>query len=271
MTKIALVTGSAKRLGEAIALDLARRGFAIAAHYNASKAQAEAVAAAIRAQGGEVELFPADLGDPAEADALLPAVVKRMGAPNLLVNNASIFAFDTIESVTRHSWDAHIAVNLAAPLFLSQAFARHLPQGVEGNIVNMIDERVWKLTPNFTSYTVSKAGLWTLTQTLAQALAPRIRVNAIGPGPTLKSIHQSDEDFARQTAALPLERGAGLDEICSALAFFLETPSLTGQMIALDGGQHLAWQTPDIIEATSQRRRRPAPSPAPTPSKERTR
>lgn len=259
MPEVAFVTGAAKRIGRALSLALAKEGYRVAVHYSYSPDEAEALVEDIREIGGEAMAIQADFYDPttlSDIDKIMSAVEDRLGAPTLLINNASVFELDTIETVTPVSWDRHLSVNLTAPLFLSQAFAKRLPAERQGNIINVIDQRVWKLTPNFTSYTVSKVGLWTLTQTLAQALAPRIRVNAIGPGPTLKSIHQSDEDFARQQAAVPLKRGPGLDEMCGAVTFLLATPSVTGQMIALDGGQHLSWQTPDVVEAMNQTRNR---------------
>src|SRR5690606_17659052 len=161
-----------------------------------------------------------------------------------LVNNASLFEMDTIETVSRDSWDAHIEINLRAPLVLSQAFARQLPDGAQGNIINLLDQRVWKLTPYFLSYTVSKMGLWTLTRTLAMAFAPRIRVNGIGPGPTLPSARQTPEQFEELCRAVPLGRGTTPEEICEAVLFLLSAPAVTGQMIALDGGEHLAWALP---------------------------
>ena len=149
---------------------------------------------------------------------------------------------DKVETATRDSWDRHIETGLRAPLVLSQAFARQLPEGAYGNIVNMLDQRVWKLTPYFLSYTVAKMGLWTLTRTLALALAPRIRVNGIGPGPTMPSPRQSAEQFAAQSAAVPLGHGATPEEIAAGILFILSSPSMTGQMIGLDGGEHLGWQ-----------------------------
>lgn len=243
--KAALVTGAARRVGRALALDLAAHGWRVAVHCNRSRAAAEAVAGEIRAGGGGAAVVQADLSREAETTDLVAAAVAAVGPLGLLVNNASIFEDDTVGTATRASWDLHMDTNLRAPFVLAQAFARQ----ARGNaaIVNIIDQRVWRLTPKFLSYTLSKAGLWTLTQTLAQALAPAIRVNAIGPGPVLPSSRQSQASFDAQVAALPLARRADVQEICAALRFILETPSLTGQMIALDGGQHLSWQTPDVM------------------------
>jgi len=256
MAKTALVTGGAKRVGRALSMHLAAQGYAVAVHYRRSGEAADEVVAAIRAAGGTARSFCADLADAEAVDGLVGAVTSAMGAPALLVNNASVFEFDDIETLSRESWKLHLDTNLSAPLFLTQAFATALPAGTGGNVINIIDQRVWKLTPSFMSYTVSKAGLWTLTRTLAQALAPHIRVNAIGPGPTLQSTLQTEEEFRRQQDCVPLRTGPSLDEICRAVSFLLETPSVTGQMIALDGGQHLAWETPDVIEGRNQRRQR---------------
>jgi len=248
-TKTALVTGAGRRIGRAIALSLSATGWRVAVHYCDSTGDAESLVTEIESAGGEAIALKADLRD-REAVAALAERAANFGPLSCLVNNASVFENDTIGSMTPDSWDRHIDVNLMAPLLLSQAFARNLQEGKSGNIINVVDQRVWRLTPNFLSYTISKSGLWTLTQTLAQALAPRIRVNAIGPGPVLPSPRQTEEEFAAQVRTLPLERGPSVEEICQTVAFILETPSLTGQMIALDGGQHLAWQTPDVAGRT---------------------
>ncbi len=243
----ALVTGAARRIGRAIALALAEAGWRVAVHYHRSRDEAEALVADIAGAGGSAAALEADLARWSETEGLIPACGKALGAPSCLVNNASLFAEDGIETLDEASWERHLAVNLRAPVQLAQAFAGALPEGGEGNIINIVDQRVWRLTPKFFSYTISKAGLWTATRTLAQALAPRIRVNAIGPGPTLPSPRQSKAAFETQQRAVPLGRGAGLDEIAAAVRFILDAPSMTGQMIALDGGQHLAWKTPDIV------------------------
>lgn len=234
-----LVTGAARRIGRAIALDLGRRGFPIAVHHHRSETEAEALAAEIRATGGTARTFAADLGDAQAVARLVPEAAAALGPIGTLINNASRFEHDTILNATLESWTLHLDVNLRAPFFLAQSFALALPAGMDGNIINLIDMRVWKPTPHFASYTVSKGGLWLLTQTLAMALAPRIRVNGIGPGPTLPAAHQSASDFARQTAALPLRRAPTPDDIAAGVRYILEAPSLTGQMLALDGGQHL--------------------------------
>jgi NAD(P)-dependent dehydrogenase (short-subunit alcohol dehydrogenase family) len=239
----ALVTGAAKRIGQAIALDLARQGWAVAIHYNSSSAEAEDVVARIVRDGRRAASFRADLNVEAEVAALIDRVVGDLGPMRCLVNNASVFERDDAHTATRESWDLHMQVNLRAPFVLTQAFARQLPDGWHGNVVNILDQRVWNLTPFFTSYTVSKAALWALTQTLAMALAPRVRVNAVGPGPTLPSSRQSEEQFIRQWSSLPLARQVQPQEICDAVSFILGAPSMTGQMIAIDGGQHLGWSS----------------------------
>ena len=239
--KAALVTGAAKRIGRAIALDLARHGWSVAVHYHHSAAEAVELVREIEAGGGRAVALQADLAREAHTHALVARAAEALGPLTCLVNNASLFEMDKIDTATRASWDAHLETNLRAPLVLSQGFAGQLPAGAHGNIVNMLDQRVWNLTPYFLSYTVAKTGLWTLTRTLALALAPRIRVNGIGPGPTLPSPRQSAEQFAEQCRAMPLGRGTTLEEICAALQFILSAPAMTGQMIALDGGQHLGW------------------------------
>jgi NAD(P)-dependent dehydrogenase (short-subunit alcohol dehydrogenase family) len=235
----ALITGASRRIGHALAQNLACAGWTIAIHYRRSASEADGLAADIEARGGRARSFQADLSDPNAPEALVANVARALGPPTVLINNASEFLPDTVQTLDNDSWDLHLGINLKAPVFLAQAMAKSLPAGAEGNIINIIDQRVWNLTPEFFSYTISKAGLWTATRTLAQALAPRIRVNAIGPGPVLRSIHQTDDDFERESRSTLLGRGASTDEIAAAVRFILATPSLTGQMIALDGGQHL--------------------------------
>jgi NAD(P)-dependent dehydrogenase (short-subunit alcohol dehydrogenase family) len=240
----ALVTGAGKRIGRAIALSLGRQGWKVAVHYHSSRAEAEKVADEIRTGGGAAMTLRADLSHEDEVLPLLPQAEAALGPVTLLVNNASVFEMDRIETVTREAWDRHIETGLRAPLVLIQEMARRLPEGAKGNVVNMLDERVWAPTPYFLSYTVAKAGLWMLTRTLALALAPRIRVNGIGPGPTLPSPRQSEEQFAEQWRRMPLRRGTTPEEIARAVEFILSSPAMTGQMIALDGGQHLGWAVP---------------------------
>jgi NAD(P)-dependent dehydrogenase (short-subunit alcohol dehydrogenase family) len=244
-----LITGAAQRIGRALALDFATRGWRVGLHCRNSRKEADRLAAEIAAAGGVAAVLPADLSDFAAVERLIPACAEALGAPACLVNNASMFAYDDLPTLGSDAWDAQLAVNLKAPVFLAKAFAAALPPDVEGNIVNMIDQRVWKPTPRFFSYAASKSGLWSVTRTLAQALAPRIRVNAIGPGPVLKSAHQTDEEFRRQCEATILRRGTTPAEIAAAIRFILDAPAMTGQMIALDGGQHLAWETPDVKRA----------------------
>jgi NAD(P)-dependent dehydrogenase (short-subunit alcohol dehydrogenase family) len=235
------VTGAGRRIGRAIALDLAAAGWRVAIHYNRSRSDAEAVADMIRGAGGSAVALPADLADAEAVSGLLPACVQRLGPPTCLVNNASEFRRDTLATLEPESWRAHLDVNLRTPVFLAQAFARHLPADTVGVIVNIIDQRVLSVSPEFFSYSLSKAALWTATRMLAQELAPRIRVNAIGPGPTLRSVHQTAGEFAAEGASTLLGRGVTPEEIAAAIRFILSSPSMTGQLIALDGGQHLNW------------------------------
>ena len=252
----ALVTGAGKRLGRAMALYLAGRGQDVALHFATSRTEAEAVATEIRALGRRAECFQADLTVEDQMQALIPTVTAAMGPLTVLINNASVFEYDRIDTSTRASWDRHIESNLRAPYVLTQAFARQCPLAVmdendeplaQGLIINMIDQRILKLTPEFSTYTIAKMGLWALTRTAAQGLAPHVRVNAIGPGPTLQGARQSADHFARQRAATVLGRGANPADITAALGFFLDSPSVTGQFLATDGGQHLAWQTADVL------------------------
>lgn len=255
----ALVTGAGKRLGRAMALYLGQRGHDVAVHYAGSRDAAEEVVEEIRAMGRKAHALQADLLDLDATEALVPAAAEALGGQlTCLVNNASIFEHDTVLTATRDSWERAIGSNLRAPYILSGAFAAQAPRAVvdgagepraQALIVNMIDQRVRKLTPDFSSYTLAKSALWTLTRTAAQALGPHVRVNAIGPGPTLEGAHQSAESFARQRARTVLERGADPDDITSALGYLLDAKAVTGQMICVDGGQHLAWRTPDIDDA----------------------
>lgn len=244
----ALVTGSAKRIGRQIALDLAAEGYDIAVHCNTSVAEAELVAATIRSLGRTAAIVRGDLKDADVPERIMAEASKSLSGITCLINNASVFEPDEVGHITQASWGEHLDTNLRAPVFLSQAFARQLPSGVEGNVISIIDQRVWKLNPKFFSYTTSKAALWNVTRTLAQALAPHVRVNAIGPGPALPSARMDDEEFAKQSRLTLLGRGTSPAEISAAVKFILSSPALTGQMIALDGGQHLVWQTPDVTE-----------------------
>jgi len=246
MLKTVLVTGAAKRLGRAIALDLAARGWNVAIHYNGSEDDADSAAQAVRAFGGDAAILQCDLSKEAETVTLVDRAVKELGPLTALINSASLFENDDWQSASRKTWDEHIEINLRAPLVLSQAFAKQLPENAKGNIINIIDQRVLKPTPQFLSYSVSKAGLHWLTTTLAQGMGPRIRVNAVGPGPTLKNPRQADSDFNRQRDATILKHGADPADICGAVRYLLEAEAITGQMLAVDGGQHLIWQTPDV-------------------------
>jgi NAD(P)-dependent dehydrogenase (short-subunit alcohol dehydrogenase family) len=239
--RTALVTGGAKRVGHAIALELAEQGFDIAVHCGTSRTDAVATQAAIEGLGRRAVVLPADLSVEAETLGLLPEAHAALGPIGVLVNNASRFDRDEWDTATRETWDAHMEPNLRAPFVLTQAMARGLPADAEGVVINLIDQRVWSLTPHFVTYTLSKAGLWALTQTMALALAPRIRVNGIGPGPALPSPRQTEEQFARQSASVPLHHGTSPEEIARAVTAILSLPAMTGQMIALDGGQHLQW------------------------------
>jgi NAD(P)-dependent dehydrogenase (short-subunit alcohol dehydrogenase family) len=248
--RTALVTGGGRRIGRALAIALAEDGFSVAVHYHQSRAAAEMVVATIHAMGGKAVALAADLRDEDTVRGLLRATGRVFGPVGCLVNNASVFENDSIETATRESWDEHLAVNLRAPFVLIQEMTAQLPSEAAGVVINLLDERVWSLTPHFVSYTLSKAGLWTLTQTMALALAPRIRVNGIGPGPTLPSPRQSREQFLHQFAEMPLGRGTSPQEIAAAMRFIIAAPAMTGQMIALDGGQHLGWAQPKRIPLT---------------------
>lgn len=240
----AIVTGAARRIGRSIALDLARHGWAVAVHYNTSHREAAAVVAEIESTGGRATALQAPLDDEGKVRDLIPAAIQALGPVGLLVNNAAAFVHDDILQGTRESWDLHMEANLRAPAVLIQEFARALPDRASGNVINILDQRVWNPTPYFMSYTVSKMALWTLTQTLAMSLAPRIRVNAIGPGPTLRGERQTEEHFRVQWQSVPMRRATESAEIAATIRFILDAPSMTGQMIALDGGEHLGWAQP---------------------------
>lgn len=241
MKGTALVTGAADRIGAAIATRLASEGYAVVIHYRGSGEKAETLADAIASDGGQADVVKADLARREERMGLISAAAEKFGPLDLLVNNASIFEPDSIDTLHEDLWDLHMAIHAEAPMFLARDFAAQLPSGSAGNIVNIIDERVLHHSPDHFSYTLSKSVLWTATRTLAQSLAPSIRVNAIGPGPTLKNTRQSDADFAASIDALPLRKGPSPDEIADAVVAILSLPSLTGQMLALDGGEHLQW------------------------------
>jgi NAD(P)-dependent dehydrogenase (short-subunit alcohol dehydrogenase family) len=244
MIKTALITGAAKRVGRAIALELAQAGYDIAIHFRESGGDAAGLAREIEGLGRRAALVQADLEDETAVAAMLPDAAAQLGPVTALVNNASLFVRDEAMDVTREGWDRQLAVNLRAPFVLMQQFARALPPDAPGAVVNMLDQRVWNFTPHFVSYTVSKAGLWTLTQTMALALAPRIRVNGVGPGPILPNDNQSAEQFRTHWSSLPLQRQIDPAEVARTVRFLIESPALTGQMIAVDGGEHMAWAQP---------------------------
>lgn len=247
--RTALITGASKRIGRAIAEDLAANGFAVALHANQSFAEASEIVAKLRQEGKNAIAIKADLQNSAETSSLIERVVRDLGPLDLLVNNASVFQGDGAGRFDAGAFDAHFAVHVRAPSILAADFVRQLPDGVPGLIVNMIDQRVWALNPRFYSYTLSKAALWTATQTMAQSFAPQVRVNAIGPGPTVRSVRQTEEDFQAQIDGLILKAAPQFEEFGRTVRFLFDTPSITGQMIALDGGQHLAWETPDVSES----------------------
>ena len=236
---VALVTGGARRIGRAIVEDLGDHGWAVAIHCNHSRAEAEGLAAAIREKGGRATIVIGDFADSATPARIAGDAAAALGPLTLLVNNASIFAFDVLGSLDRALWDRQLAINLTAPVFLAEAFARQLPDGVEGNIVNLLDQSVWRPTAKNFSYEVSKSGLAAATNMLAQALAPRIRVNGIAPGPALPSVRQTEEGYRRLVDTVPLRRPPDLTEFGRTIRYIVETRSITGQVIALDGGQHL--------------------------------
>jgi NAD(P)-dependent dehydrogenase (short-subunit alcohol dehydrogenase family) len=255
--RAALVTGAARRIGRAIARDLAAHGWDVAVHHHASATAARELVGEIEASGRRAVALQADLAQEGEAAGLVARACERLGPISLLVNNAAIFEHDLPQSAAAASWQRHMAINLRAPLVLVQGLLAQLAPvpageaagpGTEANVINLIDQRALNLTPQYTSYTVSKAGLWALTRHLALALAPRVRVNAIGPGVVLPQPGAAEEAMAAMRRAMPLQRGAGVDEICACIRFILATPSLTGQMIALDGGQHLGWLHPQQAE-----------------------
>lgn len=256
MIERALVTGAGGRIGRAMAIYLATRGYEVAVHYAGSADGAAETVALCESVGGRAVALQADLLDPAATETLVPRAATALGGPlTLLINNASIFEYDRLDSATAESWDRHIGSNLRAPFFLTQAFAAQAPAPGEDDgeplaralVVNMIDQRVWKPTPEFMTYSLAKAGLWAFTRTAAQGLAPAIRVNAIGPGPTLRGVRQGEDHFTRQRANTILGRGAHPEDVTAALGYLIEAKAVTGQMIAVDGGQHLGWRTPDIL------------------------
>ncbi len=245
---IALVTGASRRIGKAIAQRLAQENYDLILHSSLrSEPETQALATSLRQGRTDIAVVTADLANAEAVSRILPQAAALLGPVSLLVNNASLFEPDLAQSVETSLFDRHMAVNLRAPVMLARDFAAQLPQDEHGCIINIIDQRVWRLNPTFFSYTLSKSALWTATRTMAQAFAPRIRVNGVGPGPTLANHLHGAEGFAAEAAAIPLGLAIDPDEIAQAVAFLVQARSVTGQMIAVDGGQHLAWQTPDVM------------------------
>lgn len=243
--KTALVTGGSARVGRAICEGLAEAGYAIAVHYNSSATEADTLVETLRKQSIDAVSIQADLSSTKDTSSLIDLANGELGPLGILVNNASLFEEDSFDIPDEDLWDKHFAVHVKAPALLTSAFAKQVSEGEQGLVVNIIDERVWKLTPNFASYTLSKSALWTATQTMAQNFAPHIRVNAIGPGPTLPSSRQTDSEFEKQLSTLPLKTAPDLSDFAKTILYFADMKSVTGQMIALDGGQHIGWETPD--------------------------
>ena len=246
MSKIAFITGAGRRIGRIIAEHLAAHGYGLALHAHHSAAEADALANAIEAKGGRATVIEGDLADTDSLASMIDSAAGSLGKLSLLVNNASLFKDDSAQNFLPDQFDAHMAVNLRAPLILAQSFARHAAQG-DPSIVNIIDQRVFRPNPQYFTYTLSKAALYTATQTMAQAFAPYIRVNGVGPGPVLPNIHDGNENFMREAHGTPLARAVDPMEIAKAVLFLAQARNVTGQMIAVDSGQDLGWQTPDII------------------------
>ncbi len=246
---VALVTGGARRIGRAITLRLAEAGYAVAIHCNTSVDEAETLAGEIASVGGSAAIVSADLADPGSVEGIIAAAQAQLGPVTLLVNNASTFMADTVTAIDVPTWNRQFSVNIRAPSVLAGLMANALPAGMEGAIVNILDQRVWKLTPEYYSYTLSKAAMWAATQTMAQAFAPRIRVNAVGPGPTAANTHDGEALFAREAEGTLMGRAVAPEEIAEAVLYLARARSVTGQMIAVDSGQHLGWRTPDIVSS----------------------
>lgn len=244
----AVLTGASSRIGKVIAEDLATHGWRMLLHAHKGNDRVEALAETIKAKGGDCQVRIADLTNLSELMSFMDDVTASFGAADVLINNASIFEDDAMGNLDPDLFDKHFAIHTRAPVFLADGLARNLPWDKKGLVINIIDQRVWKPTPQALSYSLSKAALWDATQRMAQALAPRLRVNAIGPGPSFKNLRQSNDHFDKQAGAVLLGRGPAPDEFGRTIRYFHESPSVTGQMIALDGGQHLAWQTPDVTD-----------------------
>ena len=241
-----IITGGATRIGAAIAKKLSGKGIEILIHYNKSKSKAENLKKVLQKNGSKVFLVRGDLSKENDVNKIIKFAKSKLKFFDCLINNASLFENDKIENFTTDSWGKHLRTNLRTPALLSKAFARNI-KGKNNNIINIIDQRVFKLTPFFFSYTISKTGLYTLTKTSAMSLAPNIRVNGIAPGPTLKNKRQSEKHFKKQYMATPLKRKVDVEQICSAVDFFIKNRSITGQVISIDSGQSLNWQTPDVL------------------------
>ena len=241
-----IITGAATRIGAAIARKLSEPGKEIVIHYNKSKLKAENLKKDLQKKGVKVYLIKGDLSKEKDVYKVVKYAKSKLGYFDCLVNNASIFENDKLENFSTDGWGKHLRTNLRTPALLSREFAKNI-KGKNNNIINIIDQRVFKLTPYFFSYTISKTGLYTLTKTSAMSLAPYIRVNGIAPGPTIKNKRQSEKHFKRQYLATPLKKQVDVEEICNAVDFFIRNRSITGQILAIDSGQNLNWQTPDIV------------------------
>jgi len=241
-----IITGGATRIGAAIARKLSGPNIEILIHYNKSKLKAEKLKKELSNEGTTVYLVKGDLSKEIDLNKIVKFAKSKLKYFDCLINNASLFENDKLENFTTDSWGQHLRTNLRTPALLSKEFAKNVRKG-NNNIINIIDQRVFKLTPYFFSYTVSKTGLYTLTKTSAMSLAPNVRVNAIAPGPTIKNQRQSEKHFKKQYLATPLKRQVGVEQICNAVDFFIKNMSITGQVLAIDSGQSLNWQTPDVM------------------------
>ena len=241
-----IITGGATRIGAAIAKKLSGTNREILIHFNKSKSKAESLKKELEKKGTKIYLVKGDLSKENDVNKIVKYAKSKLKFFDCLINNASLFENDKIENFTTSSWDKHLKTNLKTPAILSKEFAKNV-RGKKNNIINIIDQRVFKLTPFFFSYTISKTGLYTLTKTSAMSLAPNIRVNGIAPGPTIKNQRQSEKHFKKQYLATPLKRQVEVEEICNAVDFFIKNMSITGQVLAIDSGQNLNWQTPDIM------------------------
>jgi len=241
-----IITGGATRIGAAIAKKLSGPNKEILIHFNKSKTKAEILKKQLEKNNTKIYLVKGDLSKEKDINKILKFAKSKLNYFDCLINNASLFENDKLDNFTKNSWNNHINTNLKAPALLSKGFSKNIKKG-NNNIINIIDQRVFKLTPFFFSYTLSKTGLYTLTKTSAMSLSPNVRVNGIAPGPTIKNIRQSEKHFKKQYLATPLKRQVDVNEICNAVDFFIKNRSITGQVLAIDSGQNMNWQTPDII------------------------